>query len=213
VEVNALWYNALRIAADFASRLGWQREAKRWEGLANRVAKSFTKTFWFEEGGYCYDLVRGQDRDATVRPNQIFALSLPYPLLDPSRRASLLAVVTVHLLTPFGLRTLSPFDSRYKGRHGKTRWEQEVAYHQGTVWAYLMGPYIDAYLAVHGDTPETRSHARRLLTPLLAHLDKACLGTVSELFDGDPPHSPQGCISQAWSVAELLRVLNRLEEG
>jgi glycogen debranching enzyme len=132
-------------------------------------------------------------------------------MLDEARRAGVLAVVTAHLLTPMGLRTLSPYNPRYKGRHGKTLWEQDAAYHQGTVWAYLMGPYIDAYLTVHGEGPNVRDHARRLLEPLLDHLQEACLGTVSELFDGDPPHAPQGCTAQAWSVAELLRVLTRLE--
>jgi glycogen debranching enzyme len=120
-------------------------------------------------------------------------------------------VVTAHLLTPLGLRTLSPYDHHYQGRHGTTLWEQDTAYHQGTVWAYLMGPYIDAYLTVHGEQPETRAHARRLLAPLVAHLREGCLGSISELFDGDPPHAPQGCVAQAWSVAELLRVLARLE--
>ena len=211
VEVNALWYNALRIGADFAQRIGWAREAKQWAALADRVQERFDEVFWYEEGGYCYDLVRGEERDASLRPNQVFALSLPYPLLDEPRRVSVLAVVTAHLLTPMGLRTLSPFDPGYRGRHGKTPWEQDAAYHQGTVWAYLMGPYIDAYLAVHGDGPNSRAHARRLLAPLLDHLDEACVGSISELFDGDPPHAPQGCVAQAWSLAELLRVLTRLE--
>ncbi len=212
VEVNALWYNALRIGSDFAKELGWTDDSKRWAELAERVKSSFEKEFWYETGGYCYDLILGHDKDASLRPNQIFALSLPWPLLDESRQASVLAVVTAHLLTPFGLRTLSPYDHSYRGRHGETLWEQDTAYHQGTVWAYLIGPYIDAYLAVHGDLPETRAHARRLLAPLVAHLREGCLGSISELFDGDPPHSPQGCIAQAWSVAEVLRVLDRLDK-
>ncbi|MFQ6672846.1 MAG: amylo-alpha-1,6-glucosidase, partial [Candidatus Tectimicrobiota bacterium] len=211
VEVNALWYNALRIGAAFAARLGWTQDAYRWTTLADRVRRRFDEAFWYEEGGYCYDLVRADECDTSLRPNQLFALSLPFPLLDGPRRSSVLAVVTAHLLTPMGLRTLSPFDPRYKGRHGKTLWEQDAAYHQGTVWAFLMGPYIDAYLAVHGNGPHTRTHARRLLAPLLDHLRDACVGSVSELFDGDPPHAPQGCVAQAWSVAELLRVLTRLE--
>ncbi len=211
VEVNALWYNALSIGAAFAERLGWSSDAERWAALAGRVRERFDEAFWYDDGGHCYDLVRGDERDVSIRPNQIFALSLPYPMLDEARRAGVLAVVTAHLLTPMGLRTLSPYNPRYKGRHGKTLWEQDAAYHQGTVWAYLMGPYIDAYLTVHGEGPNVRDHARRLLEPLLDHLQEACLGTVSELFDGDPPHAPQGCTAQAWSVAELLRVLTRLE--
>lgn len=211
VEVNALWYNTLRIGSDFAAQLGWTRDSKRWAEMAEKVRGSFEGEFWYNSGGYCYDLIRDHEKDASLRPNQIFALSLPYPLLDKSRQASILAVVTAHLLTPVGLRTLSPYDPLYSGRHGKTRWEQDTAYHQGTVWAYLMGPYIDAYLTVHGDLPETRTHARRLLAPLVAHLREGCLGSISELFDGDPPHAPQGCIAQAWSVAEVLRVLTRLK--
>lgn len=212
VEVNALWYNALRIGASFASRLGWSEESKRWSALADKVKRRFDEEFWFADGGYCYDLIRDHEKVAALRPNQIFALSLPHPLLDEARRASVLAVVTAHLLTPVGLRTLSPYDPRYSGRHGRTIWEQDSSYHQGTVWAYLMGPYIDAYLRVHGDVRETRAHARRLLAPLVAHLREVCLGSISELFDGDPPHSAQGCIAQAWSVAEVLRVLARLDE-
>lgn len=211
VEVNALWYNALRIGCDFASRMGWAQEGRHWEALAEAVGQRFEEAFWNAEGGYCFDLLREGEKDDSIRPNQIFALSLPYPLMDETRQASVLAVVTAHLLTPVGLRTLSPYDHHYQGRHGTTVWEQDTAYHQGTVWAYLMGPYIDAYLTVHGDQPETRTHARRLLAPLVAHLREGCLGSVSELFDGDPPHSPQGCVAQAWSVAELLRILARLE--
>jgi predicted glycogen debranching enzyme len=212
VEINALWYNSLRIGGSFASRLRRSGEAKHWSALADKVRLRFEEEFWYGNGGYCYDLIRDHEKVTTLRPNQIFALSLPYPLLDEARRASVLAVVTAHLLTPVGLRTLSPYDPRYSGRHGRTVWEQDSSYHQGTVWAYLIGPYIDAYLTVHGDARESRAHARRLLAPLVAHLREACLGTVSELFDGDPPHSPQGCIAQAWSVAEVFRVLMRLEE-
>src|SRR6185369_7290087 len=143
-------------------------------------------------------VIEGTMRDGSIRPNQLFALSLPFPLIEGERAESVLRVCEKTLLTPYGLRTLSPDDSRYRGRITGPQSERDAAYHQGTVWPWLIGAYSDAVQRVRGTRPEFPS--------LIAHLSEAGLGSISEVFDGDPPHAPRGCIAQAWSVAELLRV-------
>jgi predicted glycogen debranching enzyme len=199
VEIQALWYNALRILEKFGERA--------WSEVADRLQKNFAAAFWNEAEGCLYDCLPVEGGpDASIRPNQVLALSLPHPLLDDNEKSkSQLAVVEKELLTPRGLRTLSPRDSRYRGRYEGDVWSRDSAYHQGTVWPWLLGPFVEAYLRVHGATPETKAKARGFLTPLLEHLNEAGLGSISEVFDGDPPHRPGGCISQAWSVAEFLR--------
>ncbi len=201
VEVNALWYNALRVMEAFAHEFNWPNP---YGALAEQARESFN-AFWYADGDYLYD-VFGDTPDARLRPNQIFAVSLPHSPLDYPRARAVVDAVTHHLLTPYGLRTLAPDDPEYRGHYGGDQWSRDGAYHQGTAWAWLMGPYIEAYLRIHGHTPEAKAHGRALLQPLLAHIRDAGIGSISEIFDGDPPHAPNGAISQAWSVAEVLRV-------
>jgi len=204
VEINALWYHALCLLAERA-RSSSSSTADRYDALAAWVKCSFGVVFWNEALGCLYDVVRDGQCDASVRPNQIFAVSLPHSPLDRVRQRRVVARVESDLWTPYGLRSLSPRDPAYRGRYEGGPYERDRAYHQGTVWAWLMGAYVEAYLRVHDFSSSARQAMRRALGSLVAHLDEAGLGSVSEVFDGDPPHRPGGCIAQAWSVAELLR--------
>jgi predicted glycogen debranching enzyme len=208
VEVNALWYNALRIAADFCSEFGGLADESRYDYLARQAFESFNKEFWNQKKMCLYDVIDREHKDDAVRPNQIFAMSLTYPVLEFARWKHVVDMVERELLTPFGLRTLSPADPAYKGKYAGDLEARDHAYHQGTVWPWLLGPYIKAYLRAYGKNTKTVDACLSLLAPFLSHLKDAGLGTVSEVFDGDPPHRPGGCIAQAWSVAELLRVLS-----
>jgi predicted glycogen debranching enzyme len=203
VEINALWYNALRLLE------GWLREeqgpaaAGPMAEHAERAGGSFNERFWYAGGGYLYDVVDGEHGDdPACRPNQIFAFSLDHPVLERSRWQPVLDVVTKRLLTPVGLRSLAPGNPDYKAKYYGDLRSRDAAYHQGTVWAWLIGPYIDAYLRLH---PEDRAGARALLEGFKVHLGEACLGSISEIFDGEEPFTPRGCVAQAWSVAEVLR--------
>lgn len=206
VEINALWYNALRIMREFARKLGYDGSAFRYSQMAERTKHSFNQVFWNKAEGCLYDCVDNNTADDSIRPNQIFALSLPYQLLSEERAKSVLNVVQRELLTPYGLRSLSPRHKEYIGQYIGDQYARDIAYHQGTVWAWLLGPYITAYCNVNGRSKETENYVRDILSELFTnHLNDAGLGTISEIFDGDPPHHPRGCISQAWSVAEVLR--------
>lgn len=204
VEINALWYHGLVALAEMADADN-PRLAIRYRSLAQRAGDAFCGVFWNDAGHCLYDVVRDGQGDPAIRPNQIFAVSLPHSPLNNSQRRDVFACVQSELYTPYGLRSLSPRDSRYRPRYEGSPFDRDSAYHQGTVWGWLIGPYIEAYLRVHGQTPQVKTLARRLLQPLVEHLDQAGIGSVSEIFDGDPPHTPRGCIAQAWSVAELLR--------
>jgi len=207
VEINALWLNALLTLAEMEEKLNRDiHRAVTLRKLADQVAGSFVKAFWFAEGGYLYDVIQGNFRDPSVRPNQIFAVSLPYSPLDKAQQKAVLDVVTEHLLTPYGLRSLSPLHEKYCPKYTGNTWQRDCAYHQGTVWGWLIGPYIDAYVRVHGAGKAQRKEIARLIQPLIDHLEEAGLSNVSEIFDGDPPHRPVGCFAQAWSLSELLRV-------
>ncbi|MHB9026584.1 MAG: amylo-alpha-1,6-glucosidase [Armatimonadota bacterium] len=206
VELSALWYNALRAMEAFSREFGWPEEYGK---LAERVRKSFP-AFWHEEGGYLYDVL-ADPPDARLRPNQIFAVSLPYSPLDLAPARKVVRAVERYLLTPYGLRSLAPHDPEYQGTYGGSPRERDGAYHQGTVWSWLIGPYIDAYLRVHGETADAKSVCRKLLQPLLSHLWDAGVGSISEIFEGNAPHLPRGAISQAWSVAEVLRVWEKVK--
>ena len=200
VEVNALWYNALRIMEKIAENIG---ERFEYVGLAGRVKESFAKEFWDAQREYLFDVVGDSFRDPSLRPNQVFAISLPFSLIDGEKTSKVLSVLTKELLTPYGLRTLKKGDSRYRGVCDGGVWERDSAYHQGTVWGWLLGPFITAFVGAH---PQSRHQARGFINHLLdVHLREAGLGTVSEIFDGDEPHTPRGCIAQAWSVGEILR--------
>ncbi len=212
VEINALWYNALLSGADIAQSLGQRLRPESWRDEAARVRESFNTRFWNARDGYLYDVVDGPDGDdAALRPNQLFAISLFHDVLRDDLRRSVVDAVESRLVTPAGLRTLAPEHPAYVGRYGGSARERDMAYHNGTVWPWLLGPFAGAYLKTHGRTPEARERIRDLVAPLARHLGtEGCLGQLSEIMDGDPPHNPRGCIAQAWSVAEVARVL--LEE-
>jgi predicted glycogen debranching enzyme len=206
VEIQALWYNALCIMEDLASRFGDEAARKRYRHLAAVAQWSFNRLFWNEKLGCLYDVVNGGPPDPSIRPNQIFAVSLPHSMLPRDRSRSVVEKVEEHLLTPFGLRTLAPSDPQYRGHYTGGPKERDGAYHQGTIWSWLLGPFITAYIKVNGGSEEARRRAQAWLSPLESHLAEAGLGHVSEIFEGDTPHRPCGCIAQAWSVAEILRV-------
>ena len=199
VEVNALWFNALRAMADFARRGG--RDASVYDRMARRAGTTFAR-FWNPAAGHCFDVLDGpRGPDAALRPNQIFAVSLPESALAPSQQRAVVDVCADRLLTTYGLRSLSPVDPSYIGHYGGDVRERDRAYHQGTVWSWLLGPFAIAHFNVYGD----RAAARAYLEPMANHLGAYGLGTIAEIFDGEPPHAPRGCIAQAWSVAEILR--------
>jgi len=205
VEIQALWYNALHVMKRLASGFGDRDQANHYAGLAERARNRFLQVFWNEGENCLYDAVSDGGPDGAIRPNQIFAISLPHPILPEDKAMRVLEVVEWELLTPYGLRTLSKRDSRYRGKYGGDPHSRDSAYHQGTVWPWLLGPFLTAYVKVHGATSGARERADRFLEPLRAHLWQAGLQQISEVFDGDPPHHPGGCIAQAWSVAEVLR--------
>lgn len=201
VEINALWINALIVMAELAERLGEDPAAYR--KRAEKAAKSFRAVFVRPDKCGLFDVLTDSGPDESIRPNQIFAVSLPYsPLALPQQKA-VVKIVEEELLTPFGLRTLSPQDPAYRPHYGGSPAERDSAYHQGTVWPWLLGPFVTAHYRVYHDADRARSY----LLPLKAHLKEAGIGSISEIFDGDPPHAPNGCIAQAWSVAEILRAL------
>jgi predicted glycogen debranching enzyme len=200
VEIQALWYNALNLMAQWGEALGKPvEEYRRW---AVRARTSFNARYWHDAGGYLFDLIDGENGDdASCRPNQVFALSLPHPILDEVHWRPMLACVEAQLLTPYGLRTLSPGSPDYKRIYDGDLRTRDAAYHQGTVWPWLIGHFIDAWLRVHGD----RERARAMLSAFPSHLREAGIGSISEIFDAEAPYAPRGCIAQAWSVAEVLR--------
>jgi predicted glycogen debranching enzyme len=203
VEINALWYNALRLLEGWVREARGEAPARALADDADRARRSFHERFWYEEGGYLYDVVDGESGDdPACRPNQLFAISLRHPILDRSRWEPVVEVARRRLLTPVGLRSLAPGQPNYKPKYDGDLRARDAAYHQGTVWAWLIGPFIDAWLRVH---PGDRATARRFLDGFAAHLNEACLGSISEIFDAEAPYTPRGCIAQAWSVAEVLR--------
>ncbi|MHC4395987.1 MAG: amylo-alpha-1,6-glucosidase [Planctomycetota bacterium] len=206
VEVNALWYNDLCSVAEFYA--GRDAEAaKHYCSMADKVKAGFCKLFWNEKRSYLNDCVLlNGSVDATVRPNQIFAVSLPFSPLPIQQAKRVVDVVQKELLTAYGLRTLGVKDSRYKGTYTGGQQQRDEAYHQGTVWAYLIGPFVEAYLKVNDFSQKSKRKAAEFIEPLMQHLtEDGCLGQVCEIFDGDAPHRPKGCFAQAWSVAELIR--------
>ncbi|MEW5956548.1 MAG: amylo-alpha-1,6-glucosidase [Chloroflexota bacterium] len=200
VEVNALWYNALHIMAALAARLG--RPAESYRTAADQAGVGFAR-FWHKSAGYCYDVIDGPggEPDGCLRPNQLLAVSLPHSPLEPWQQRAVVDVCMRHLLTPHGLRSLAPTDPDYVGRYGGAQLRRDAAYHQGTVWAWLLGPFSQAHLRVYQDP----ALARSFLEPLARQLEGQSVGSLGEIFDGDAPYTPRGCPAQAWSVAGLLR--------
>ena len=219
VEVNALWYNSLCLWAQFTEdrRQRTEDRGQRTEILSSdfrllsseidKVQRSFCELFWNESKGYLNDCILPDGSvDESLRPNQIFAVSLSFSPLSPSQQKSIVNTVQNQLLTPYGLRTLNVQDSRYKGVYTGPQQQRDEAYHQGTVWAFLLGPFVESFLKVNGFSRKSKKKAAEFIQPLLQHLtEDGCLGSISEIFDGDAPHKPRGCIAQAWSVAELIR--------
>jgi predicted glycogen debranching enzyme len=203
VEINALWYNALRLLAEWLREEG-DPTAPQMEDHAERARESFNRRFWYGEGGYLYDVVDGEHGDDTAcRPNQILAVSLDHPVLDRQYWSPVFEVVRDRLLTPVGLRSLAPGHRDYKAQYYGDLRARDAAYHQGTVWGWLAGPFVDAWLKVH---PEDKAGARKAaLEGFAQHLDDGGIGTLSEVFDAESPYTPRGCMAQAWSVAEVLR--------
>lgn len=208
VEVEALWYNALRIAAALHRRGGGRDRAAMLGKLAGVVRQRFEERFWNEAAGALFDVVAESGNDAACRPNQIYALALPFPLLPRDRAAAVLTTVERRLLTPRGLRSLAAGEPGYCPRYEGGPAERDRAYHQGTVWSFLLGAYVDALVRYRGSAG--RRQGRELLAGFAPHLDEACIGSISEIFDAEPPHRPRGAFAQAWSVAELLRAAHRV---
>jgi predicted glycogen debranching enzyme len=204
VEINALWYNALRLLQRWTSEEREEEEiCERSKVWADKALTSFNERFWYRGGGYLYDVIDGeQGDDAACRPNQLLAISLPHPILDSNRWKSVLDSVCERLLTPVGLRSLSPEHPDYKTKYFGDVRARDAAYHQGTVWAWLIGPLIDAWLKVH---PDDRAGAHALLQGFVSHLNAHGIGSISEVFDAEHPWTPHGCIAQAWSIGEVLR--------
>jgi predicted glycogen debranching enzyme len=206
VEIQALWYNALRVMENLAGRLSRPAEWAHYKDSAEGAKSNFLKLFWNAAGECLYDVVNGEERDVSIRPNQIFAVSLFHSMLSPALAVQVVETVQRHLLTPFGLRTLSPSDPQYRGRFGGDPRSRDSAYHQGTAWPWLMGPFLTAYLKVHGPSATAREQVSKWLSELTRYIGDEGVGQLPEVFDGDTPQAPGGCIAQAWTVAELLRM-------
>jgi len=211
VEINALWYNALRLLEGWLIARGDKTAGHALHEHAELARASFNARFWYPEGGYLYDVVDGENGDdPACRPNQVLAIALRHPVLDPTRWEAVLDVVRSRLLTPVGLRSLAPGHPDYKSTYDGDLRARDAAYHQGTVWAWLIGPFVDAWRRTY---PKDRDGAHRTLEGFAAHLGEAGIGSISEIFDAEAPFTPRGCIAQAWSVAEVLRAWVKSVDG
>jgi len=204
VEIQALWHNALCVMEHLARAFGHPEKVSHYASLGARARASFEQSFWNERDGCLFDVVDGSGGDRSIRPNQILAVSLPHALLRGDKARKVVDLVEQELLTPYGLRTLSAKDPNYRGCYSGDLLARDSAYHQGTVWPWLLGPFLTAYVKVHGTGPQVLARANRFLDPLRDHLSEHGLGQIAEVFDGDPPYAPRGCIAQAWSIAEVL---------
>jgi predicted glycogen debranching enzyme len=205
VELNALFYNALRLMERWLREEGDEQRSAEMGRLAQRVHESFNARFWNARTGCLFDVIDGEGGDdPAIRPNMLLSIALPNPVLDPERWHSVMEVAHRLLLTPVGLRSLAPGHPDYKANYDGDLRARDAAYHQGTVWGWLAGPFADAWLKVH---PEDNRGIEHLMEGFAAHLGEACIGSISEIFDAEEPFTPRGCVAQAWSVAEVLRVL------
>ncbi|HEV7701242.1 MAG TPA: amylo-alpha-1,6-glucosidase [Pyrinomonadaceae bacterium] len=209
VEIQALWYNTLCVMCDLAREVGDERRSE-FLLMAAKAKRNFNELFWNDADQCLYDVINGEWRDASVRPNQIFAVSLLHTMLPAAKARKVVDKVEAELLTPVGLRSLSPGDPRYVGTYIGSPFERDSAYHQGTVWAWLIGPFVDAYRKVHSNDSVARRRMGEIIEGLEATLSQTMLGQIGEIFDGDPPHASRGAAAQAWSVAELLRIKKQL---
>ena len=207
VEINALWHNALQCMVQFSNQLN--QPSKKYADLASKTATGFNR-FWNADLNYCYDVLDGPSgNNSALRPNQLFAVSLTYaPPLSKQQQQAIVDTCAAHLLTSHGMRSLSPNHRDYIGKYKGDRVQRDGAYHQGTTWSWLLGPFVQAHLKVYKDP----ALARTFLSPLLQHMQAGCVGTLSEIFDGDAPFNPKGAFAQAWSVAEVLRLWCLIEK-
>ena len=204
VEINALWYNALCVTAELAEH--FKEDSSVYRQLATRVSASFRKEFWNEKDGCLYDVIEENGKDASIRPNQIYAVSLPHTMLTAKQALQVVNTVEEKLLAGPGIRSLSPEHKDYHGIYCGSLPKRDAAYHQGTAWGFLMGGFLTAYMKVHHHSPEAKKQAMAYLAPVQTHLlEEGCIGSISEIFDGDAPHTCRGCYAQAWSVGEILR--------
>jgi len=204
VEIQALWYNTLKIFAELLRMNKQDHDAALVELSAAKAKQSFEEKFWYKEGNYLYDLIDEKGNpDKTLRPNQLFAISLPHPLVEDEQAVSILQIIEEQLYTPVGLKTLPSTDPHYTPVYGGDAWHRDSSYHEGTVWSWLLGAYIDALMKVKSK----RSKVKKVIDNFAYHLNEGCIGNVSEIFDADAPHYPRGCVAQAWGVAEILRVI------
>ena len=210
VEINAYWYNALRIMDRLSETLNCDR--KDFAELAEQVKESFVEKFYMPEKGYLKDVISGTDADDQIRCNQIWALSMPFTMLSATQEKNVLQTVCKHLYTPYGLRTLSPEDPQYQPYYGGEQLKRDMAYHQGTTWVFPMGAYYRAYLKVHGNTPEAVEAVKVGLANIKNMMRQGCAGQLPEIYDGDNPSEGKGCFAQAWSVGEILRVYEQIQK-
>lgn len=214
VEINALWYNALCLLSNWSEQEEGPGLGSTYRMHADRARVSFNQRFWNSQTGYLFDVVDGESgggtpgNDPACRPNQLFAISLDHPVLDQTRWAPVVDAATKKLLTPVGLRSLAPGEPDYKQHYDGDLRARDAAYHQGSVWAWLIGAYIDALAKV-----DPQRCTLDLLEGFANHLNQASVGSISEIFDGEEPHTPRGCIAQAWSVAEVLRCFAKLSQA
>jgi predicted glycogen debranching enzyme len=208
VEIQALWYNLLKIFAELLRLNKQKKDADEIEANAAKAKESFDKLFWYPDGNYLYDVIDENDKpDAALRPNQLFAISLPFALIEGEKAEAVLKIVEEKLYTPVGLRSLPAEDVHYVHHYGGDQWHRDSSYHEGTVWSWLLGPYVDALMKVESG----KLKAESVIANFKYHLNEACIGQVSEIFDADVPHHPRGCVAQAWSLAEILRITREYE--
>ncbi len=210
VEINALWYNALKVMEKLAARFqapltAYGKKSEEYSEMAELVKESFNREFWNEDLKCLYDVADEPDPDDKIRPNQIYAVSLPYTMLDREKERQVVETVIEKLYATYGLRTLDQENAEYQPYYKGRLHDRDAAYHQGTAWAFPLGALITAYVKVFGKTEQSKAYAAKLIEPLSDHLRDGCIGSIAEVFDGNEPNISRGTYAQAWSVGEILR--------